>query len=89
MTRTNDRRYRKQRAALRVEGVVCVLCGQPIDLELKWPDPMSFTADHVDPVALGGHNNGELQPMHAVHNRLRGTKPLEMVRPQRHSRTHY
>jgi 5-methylcytosine-specific restriction endonuclease McrA len=89
MTRTNDRKYRKQRAALMVEGVICVLCGQPIDLSLKWPDPMCFTADHITPVDKGGHNLGPLQPMHATCNRARGTKDLDLVRLVRHSRQHY
>jgi hypothetical protein len=89
VTRTNDRTYRKARAKLMQPGVVCVLCGEEIDLSLKFPDPMSFSADHVDPVALGGSNRGDLQPMHLTHNRLRSTKDLDEVRPVRHSRSHY
>jgi HNH endonuclease len=89
VTRTNDRTYLRNRARLKRVGVVCALCGQPIDVSLKWPDPLSFTADHVEPVALGGNNRGDLAPMHAACNRLKSTKDLDEVRPVRHSRSHY
>lgn len=34
------------------ENRPCSLCGKPIDYTLKWPDPGSFTADHVVPLSL-------------------------------------
>lgn len=65
MSRTSDPAYLRARARLRKQKpLVCWLCGEGIDAKLKFPDPLSFTADHVDPVARGGHNNGPLLPAH-------------------------
>jgi 5-methylcytosine-specific restriction endonuclease McrA len=50
---------------------------------------MSFESDHVIPIALGGHNRGELAPMHKACNRKRGIRDLETVRVDVHSRRHY
>ena len=33
---------------------LCGLCGQPVDLALKGPDPASASVDHIDPISLGG-----------------------------------
>lgn len=89
MSRTSDRIYQRKRQALKKPGVVCVVCGQPIDITLAWPDPMSFSADHVEAIALGGHNRGQLQPTHLVHNQRKGIKELDAVRHDPHTRTHY
>lgn len=89
MSRTSDRHYQRKRSALKKPGVLCVLCTEEIDLLLRWPDPQSFSADHVEAVALGGHNRGALQPMHLDCNRKRGVKDLESVRHDPHSRAHY
>jgi 5-methylcytosine-specific restriction endonuclease McrA len=90
MSRTNDRVYLRNRERLkRQPNLVCVACGQPIDVTLPQYDPMAFTADHVVPVGLGGDNRGELQPMHRIHNQQRGVKDLDDVRPSRHTRQHY
>jgi hypothetical protein len=89
VSRTSDRTYLRKRAMLKVPGVVCALCGQPIDLALTKYDPMSFTADHLEAVALGGDNHGALVPMHRKCNRDKGTKDLDLVRHDPHSRQHY
>lgn len=36
------------------DGGVCKLCEAPIDLSLPSRDPLSFSIDHVLPIALGG-----------------------------------
>lgn len=36
------------------DGFVCSLCGQPVDVSLKFPDPMSASVDHVLPISKGG-----------------------------------
>jgi hypothetical protein len=33
-------------------------------MELTWPDPDSWTADHVNPVGQGGSNHGLILPAH-------------------------
>lgn len=46
-------------------GTDCHLCGQPIDMDLVWPDPDSFTIDHVVPMSQDGSNDLEnVRPSH-------------------------
>ena len=69
--------YKRKRKALRrrvvEEGLVCHICGGDIDTTLDPRDPMSFTADHITPLALGGHLvRNELRPAHMRCNARRG-----------------
>ncbi|WP_425577211.1 HNH endonuclease [Nesterenkonia rhizosphaerae] len=72
----NDRSYIAKRDQLksvaRRQNLPCWLCGQSIDFDLPWKHPMSFTADHIDPIALGGSMTGELRPAHRSCNSRRG-----------------
>ena len=47
--------------------VICVLCDQPINMRLPWPDPRAYVVHHATPIAKGGrmfqHTAG------AAHNR--------------------
>ena len=75
ISRTGNRHYRKKRAQLLAgDNLTCARCGLPIDKTLKFPDPFSATADHITPVAGGGHNLGPLQPMHLCCNQAEGAK---------------
>ncbi|QOC27294.1 HNH endonuclease [Microbacterium hominis] len=47
-------------------------CGEPIDTTLDRRHPMSFTADHITPLAHGGHLLGPLVPMHLSCNSRKG-----------------
>ncbi|MBV7302923.1 hypothetical protein KRX12_09795 [Corynebacterium sp. TAE3-ERU2] len=59
----------------------------PIDKSLRAPHPMSPSADHVIPIAAGGSNLGELQPMHLGCNQSAGAKGARRAsRPRRHVR---
>lgn len=83
--RYDDRSYRKRTSALRRQvkrtGEPCWLCGQPIDLDLPYTHPMSFTADHLDPLAQGGKLLGELRPAHRRCNSSRGKKRTHELIP--------
>jgi len=58
-------------------GAVCHLCGLPIDLELRWPNPLCFVRDHVRPRSRGGPDTLRNQrPAHKRCNESRGNKPL-------------
>lgn len=35
---------------------ICGICGDPVDKNIKWPDPMSPSLDHVKPLSKGGHH---------------------------------
>lgn len=65
------------RAAARVKrnSNVCWICGGAIDVTLGARDPMSFTVDHVVPLALGGAERDpeNLRPAHRRCNSKRGT----------------
>jgi 5-methylcytosine-specific restriction endonuclease McrA len=62
---------------------VCGICGRPVDFNLKYPDPMSPTIDHIIPVAKGGHPSDidNLQLAHFRCNRMKSDKaaaPMEL-----------
>ena len=77
MARTSHRPYRRRRArVLSAERLWCHLCGEEIDKSLRWPHPLSATADHITPVAAGGRNDGPLAPAHKRCNEQRGAKGL-------------
>lgn len=45
----SGRRWRTLVTNLRALRRPCFRCGQPIDYTLQWPDPDSFSADHIKP----------------------------------------
>ena len=71
-TKYNDRKYIARTKALRRKRLPCWICGQPIDYEAHWKESVSFTADHVHPMKLGGKLYGELRPAHRGCNSSRG-----------------
>ena len=75
------RPWRRVRARVIRTETHCWICGQPVDKTLVWPDPMSATADHVDPLALGGaeRQRGNLRLAHAGCNIRRGTRTPQPV----------
>ena len=54
------------------EQAVCWLCGNTIDMQLPTSHPMSFTLDHIVPLARGGNLHGEVRPAHRSCNSARG-----------------
>lgn len=54
----------------------CGICGKPVDMSLKYPDPMAPCIDHVVPVAKGGHPSAieNLQLAHWTCNRQKSDK---------------
>lgn len=61
------RRYRKDelgehrtaldrnRKKIYATQTVCGICGKPVDMSLRYPNPMSKTIDHIIPINRGGH----------------------------------
>lgn len=54
----------------------CGICGNTVDKNLKYPDPLSPVIDHIIPIAKGGHpsdiNNLQLAHFHC--NRQKADK---------------
>ena len=85
-TYRNDTEYVKRREALRRKAkkhnLPCWLCHEPIDFNAEWKHPLSFTADHVQAVANGGHMLGELKPAHRSCNSKKGNRPAHTASPK-------
>lgn len=65
--------FERNRKILLMTAEVCAICGQPLDRRYKYPHPLSATADHIIPVAKGGHPSDmkNLQAAHFRCNRLK------------------
>lgn len=74
-------RQRKRIAARVRAGEPCCLCGGRIDLSIAYPDPWSFTVEHVVPTSHGGADFGDdqLAPCHFRCNRQRSNGPTGSV----------
>ena len=74
------RKRRQLLARVRAEGLVCHICGGAIDVTLDRRDAMSFTADHMVPLARGGDLvKNELRPAHLRCNARRGdSAPIQI-----------
>ena len=72
----NRTSFEKNKKILRAMQNPCALCGQPIDYSLPADNPMSFEADHIIPIKLGGHPSdlANLQATHKICNRQKGAK---------------
>lgn len=57
---------------------ICGICGLPVDMNLKYPNPMCPSIDHIIPIAKGGHPSAleNLQLVHLGCNRSKGDKIL-------------
>lgn len=57
------------------DGWVCGICGEPVDANLKHPNPLSPSLDHIVPLALGGrHSRANTQLAHLVCNVRKGAR---------------
>lgn len=54
------------------DGMICQICGLPVDEYLKHPDHFSLSFDHAVPLSKGGtHTNDNLQVSHLICNLLK------------------
>lgn len=55
---------------------VCAICGQPVDMSLRYPHPMARSVDHIVPINRGGHPSelSNLQLAHWACNRAKADK---------------
>ena len=68
--------YDKNRKKILMTQNVCGICGKPVDVKLKPPNPLAPTVDHIIPVNKGGHPSAmeNLQLAHATCNRQKSDK---------------
>ena len=57
MAKRDETQRKRDRARIAATKADCHICGKPIDYTIKWPDPMSFEADHVQAFSRGGADN--------------------------------
>jgi len=75
-----DTRYRQARNQLKKTDTICHGCGYPIDMQIPYPHPLSWSADHIIPKSLLPIGDirrwhiSNLQAMHLIHNQSRGNK---------------
>ena len=71
----------RHKAAVK-SGRTCGICGKPIDLQRKYPDPWSFVVDEIIPIARGGnpYSWANTEPAHRWCNTIKGTHTLEWAR---------
>lgn len=57
------------------DGWTCGICSEPVDQNVRYPDPMSASLDHVVPISLGGnHVAANLRCAHLICNMRRGNR---------------
>ena len=72
--------YQQARRALRdQQPQPCALCGQGIDYGLTYPDPGSFTAEHIIAARHGGDHT-TLAPAHLDCQRRQGARVVNAQR---------
>lgn len=78
----DDKRYWQMRETLRRQNRPCGVCGYPIDQQLKWPHPLSWSCDHIVPRSQLQPNDprnwhiSNARPAHLRCNTARGAKPI-------------
>lgn len=75
-TGTHRTQYDKNKKIILRTQSVCQICGNQIDMSLKFPHPMSPTVDHIIPISKGGHPSAmdNLQLAHFICNRMKSDK---------------
>lgn len=79
----DDPRYQaSRRELLRIGNHICHVCRHPIDLQIKWPHPLSWSYDHKTPrsqLAPDDPRHWDLSNGLEAHlrcNESRGAKPI-------------
>lgn len=63
------------RAVFAADQWICKLCDKSVDRRLAYPDPMSASLDHVQPLSCGGgHTRSNVQLAHLACNIAKGAQ---------------
>ena len=70
------RQYEINKRKIMSTQTICGICGKPVDMQLKYPHPLSACIDHIIPIAKGGHPSDieNLQLAHWTCNRTKSDK---------------
>ena len=68
--------FEKNKKRIYATQTVCGICGRPVDMNIKYPNPLSKCIDHIIPVSRGGHPSdiNNLQLAHWTCNRQKSDK---------------
>lgn len=68
--------FERNKKKIYATQTVCGICGKPVDMSLRWPNPLSKCIDHIIPVSKGGHPSDieNLQLAHVCCNREKSDK---------------
>ena len=83
MTRamSGGRARKMKKLLLSVYGAKCYKCGKPIDLNIEYPDPFSFSIGHQQAVSKGGNDSVDnLRPEHLGCNIKAGNRGARQER---------
>lgn len=80
VTRNTAIRDRDRKAIAR-EKPPCGICEHEIDYTLKWPDPMCYVVDHIQPWSRGGADElANKQAAHKTCNEVKAAKVADLPR---------
>lgn len=80
---THQGQFNKNKEIIYKTQTHCGICGKPVDMDLKYPHPLSKCIDHIIPVSKGGHPSDidNLQLAHWTCNRQKSDKLIETKMP--------
>ena len=75
-TGTHRAAYERNRKRILKTQNTCGICGYPVDVTLKPPNPMAPVVDHIIPISKHGHPSAleNLQLAHSACNRQKSDK---------------
>ena len=78
-TGTHRANFEKNKKKIYKTQTHCGICGKPVDFDVKYPNPMSASIDHIIPINKGGHPSDieNLQLVHFTCNRAKSDKLTE------------
>ena len=72
----HEAEFRRNKKRIFMTQSICGICGQPVDMKLRYPHPLSPSIDHIIPIDRGGHPSdiNNLQLAHWKCNREKANK---------------
>lgn len=85
----SHRRFRRLRDIVKAQRRPCCICLQPIDYTLRYPDPQSFSVEHLKPQATHPHLAEQLANLDAAHLRCNTARRKQDTTPRLGQRSRY